>query len=88
MVGRGHLHHGPEGFELVGCEGKLSYSQRPEKSYSCYSDYYWYEIGDVICIGNNDTLYYCFPDRKDIVAKVRIATEELYKMKQGKLTRS
>ena len=88
MVGRGHLHHGPEGFELVGCEGKLSYRQRPEKSYSCYSDYYWYEIGDVICIGNNDTLYYCFPDRKDIVAKVRIATEELYKMKQGKLTRS
>ena len=80
LVGAGHLHHDINGFSLTGCNGKLSYSQGPRKCYSCYSDYYWYEIGDVICIGDNDGLYYCFPDKKDIVAKARIATEELYKL--------
>jgi hypothetical protein len=47
-----------------------------------YADYYWYEIGDMICIGNNDVLYYCFPKGADPVAKARLATEELYKLKK------
>ena len=80
FVGTGHLHHDTGGFTLTGCDGKLTYSQGPRRCYSCYSDYYWYEIGDVICIGDNDKLYYCFPDKKDIVAKTRIATEELFKL--------
>ncbi len=80
MVGNGKLHHDRDGFKLAGCEGKLSYSQGPKKCYSCYSDYFWYEIGDVICIGDTDRLYYCFPDKKDLVAKTRIAVEEIYKL--------
>ena len=80
MVGRGKLHHDRNGFTLTGCDGKLHYEQGPNKCYSCYSDYYWYEIGDVICIGDKDRLYYCFPDEKDIVAKTRIATEEIYRL--------
>lgn len=80
-VGEGHLTHNDEGFNLVGCDGKLNYSQKPKGSYSLYSDYYWYEIGDMICIGNNDVLYYCFPKTDDdVVAKTRLATEEMYKM--------
>ncbi len=82
MVGDGHLTHTPEGFTLTGCDGKLQYSQGPLACYSLYADYYWYEIGDVICIGNNDVLYYCFPKGGDVVAKTRIATEELYKLKK------
>ncbi|MCR5830964.1 MAG: 1-acyl-sn-glycerol-3-phosphate acyltransferase [Lachnospiraceae bacterium] len=78
MVGSGHLHHDSNGFVLTGCDGKLRYEQATNKCYSCYSDYYWYEIGDVICIGDRDRLYYCFPDKKDVVARTRIATEELY----------
>ena len=85
-VGDGQLRHTKEGFELKGCEGKLEYSQPPEASYSLYSDFYWYEIGDVICIGNTDKQYYCFPKEKsDVVAKTRLATEELYKLKKQKL---
>lgn len=80
MVGEGHLHHDTNGFVLTGCDGKLNYRQGPRKCYSCYSDYFWYEIGDVICIGDRDCLYYCFPTKKDIVAKTRIATEEIYKL--------
>lgn len=80
-VGSGRLRHSAEGFHLTGCEGKLDYSQRPSASYSLYADYYWYEMGDMICIGNTDILYYCFPtEGGDIVAKTRLATEELYKM--------
>lgn len=84
MVGSGVLTHSEEGFTLTGCDGKLNYSQGPLACYSLYADYYWYEIADMICIGNQDALYYCFPKNKDkdIVAKTRLAAEELYKMKK------
>ena len=81
MVGQGRLVHTPEGFFLFGCDDKLSYTQKPLASYSLNADYYWYEIGDVISIGNQDVLYYCFPkDKKDVVTKARLATEEIYKI--------
>lgn len=80
-VGTGRLEHTMDGFHLTGCDGKLDYTQKPSASYSLYSDYYWYEIGDMICIGNTDVLYYCFPrEEGDVVAKTRLATEELYRM--------
>ncbi len=80
-IGSGTLSHSKEGFRLTGCDGKLDYTQHPSASYSLYSDYYWYEIGDMVCIGTGDILYYCFPKTSgDIVAKTRLAAEELYKM--------
>ena len=80
-VGSGHLVHDNNGFKLTGCDGKINYTQAPELSYSLYSDYYWYEIGDMVCIGNGKVLYYCFPKDKSVsVAKVRLAAEELYKI--------
>lgn len=78
-VGEGRLSHDTNGFALVGCDGKLNYHQKPKASYSLYSDYFWYEIGDMICIGDMNTLYYCFPKTGDnIAAKTRIATEEMF----------
>ena len=86
MVGEGRLRHTAEGFTLTGCGGKLTYTQPATVSYSLYADYYWYEIGDMICIGNNEALYYCFPKEPgDVVAKTRLATEELYKLKKAAL---
>ncbi len=84
MVGSGRLRHSDKGFVLDGCDGQLHYEQGPLACYSVYSDYYWYEIGDIVCIGTNDCLYYCFPKKKDIVAKTRIAGEELYKIMKEK----
>ncbi len=81
-VGSGRLTHDAEGFHLTGCDGQLSYSQPPLACYGLYADYYWYELGDVICIGNSDALYYCFPKCGDVVAKTRMAAEELYKLKK------
>ena len=84
-VGSGHLIHDNNGFKLTGCDGAINYVQAPELSYSLYSDYYWYEIGDMVCIGNGKVLYYCFPKDKSVsVAKVRLAAEELYKIVMGK----
>ncbi len=82
MVGEGKLTHDEKGFRLTGCDGKLDYTQGPLTSHTLNSDYYWYEIGDVICIGNRDALYYCFPTGGDVVAKTRLAAEELYKIKK------
>ena len=80
-VGEGHLTHDRNGFVLTGCDGKLNYTQKPQACYGLYADYYWYEIADVICIGDNDTLYYCFPKGSaDVVAKTRLAVEEMYKL--------
>jgi len=80
-IGEGRLCHDKEGFHLTGCDGKLDYRQSPMASYSLNSDFYWYEIGDMISIGDAKCLYYCFPKHdKDVAAKARLAAEELYKM--------
>ena len=86
MVGDGHLTHSAEGFHLTGADGKLDYAQGPLACYSLYADYYWYEISDMICIGNTDALYYCFPKSQVSVAKTRMAAEELYKLKKVRRT--
>jgi 1-acyl-sn-glycerol-3-phosphate acyltransferase len=78
-VGDGHLVHDENGFTLTGCDGRLDYHQDPTHTYSLNSDFNWYEIGDVISIGNHRALYYCFPkEQGDFAAKARLATEELY----------
>ena len=84
QVGSGHLIHDCSGFTLTGCDGTLRYSQSPTASYGLYADYYWYELGDMVCIGNQDFLYYCFPKSPTPVAKPRLAAEELYKLCKGR----
>lgn len=83
-VGEGKLIHNNNGFILTGCNDRLNYEQGPLSSYGLYADYYWYQISDVICIGNKDALYYCFPKNNIPVAKARMATEELYKLTREK----
>lgn len=87
MVGSGHLSHSDAGFRLTGCDGELTYEQGPLACYGLYADYFWYSIADVICIGNSDALYYCFPKDGASVAKTRMATEELYKLKKQRKPR-
>lgn len=84
MIGEGHLVHNLNGFHLTGGDGKLDYKQSPVASHTLYADYYWYEMGDVIGIGNNEFSYFCFSKRDVSVTKARLATEELYKMKKAR----
>ena len=80
-VGKGRLRHGEGGFVLNGCDGNLHYEQKPLCSHTVNSDFYFYQIGDMVSIGNNEHLFYCFPEVKgDIVTKIRFAAEEIYKL--------
>ena len=78
-VGKGRLVHTKDGFTLSGEDGKLLYEHSPLASYGLNADYDWYEMGDVICIGDKKRLYYCFPSVRDVVTKARFAAEEIYK---------
>lgn len=84
-IGTGHLIHDNNGFHLTGAEGKLDYRQSSVFSHTLYADYYWYEIGDVISIGDNEFSYFCFPKENVSVTKARLATEELYKIKKAEM---
>lgn len=85
MVGEGHLTHDSGGFRLTGCGGRLDYSQKPQACFGLYADYYWYEIGDCICIGDNEVHYFLFPRDKTVsVAKLRLAAEEMYRLHKAR----
>ncbi len=83
-VGSGRLIHDLNGFELTGCEGRLHYTQLPTACHTLYADYFWYEQGDIIGVGNKECLYFCFPTPGTPVVKARLAAEELYKLKKKK----
>ena len=79
-VGKGTLTHDTKGFHLTGCDGRLDVVQSPKAHYSLYADYYWYEIADVICIGDTQVHYFCLFRNGESVAKLRLAAEEMYKL--------
>ena len=79
-IGKGHLTHNEEGFHLTSDDGKLDYSQSALASYTIYSDYYWYERGDVIGIGDTEYSYFCITNSDVSVTKARLAAEEIYKI--------
>ncbi len=80
-IGEGRFRHSKEGFLIEGCGGKLKYEQKPLSSYTLNSEYFFYEIGDVMSIGTHERLYYCFPkENTGIITKARLATEEIYKI--------
>lgn len=83
-VGEGELTHTNNGFEITGCNGKLNYTQAAGATHTLNADWFWYEKGDVISIGDTDALYYCFVESGVSVAKARLATEELYKIAKQK----
>ncbi len=83
-VGNGTLTHDENGFVLTGCEGKLHYTHSPLAYHTLYADYFWYEQGDIIGLGNQEALYFCFPEEGVPVVKARLAVEELYKIKKKK----
>ena len=83
-VGSGRLVHNLDGFTLTGCDGQLEFTQTAKASYGLNADYFWYELGDVICVGNTDVLYYCFTPEGVSVTKARLAAEELFKIVKEK----
>jgi len=87
MVGEGRLVHDGYGLHLTGCNGALDYTRSPMASHSLNVDFFWYEIGDVICMGDRDVQYYCFPKTDNVATKTRLAAEEAYKLKKQERNR-
>ena len=84
-LGDGHLVHNLDGFKLTAFDGKLDYTLDSKATYTCNSDFNWYEMGDIVSINDTKKQFYCFPKtNKDVVAKIRLATEEIYKIKNNK----
>ena len=85
-VGSGKLSHSMEdGFHLTGCDGKIDYHQSSKSMYTCEATPYWYQIDDVIGLGDDKVLYFAFPkERKEVVGKVKLAVEEIYKILKEK----
>lgn len=80
-VGEGRLTHDINGFHLVSNDGAINYKQQANNSYTINSDFFWYQIADTVCIGDYNEQFYCFlKSKKDLVAKTRLATEEMYKI--------
>ena len=84
-IGEGHLTHDINGFHLVGKNNSLDVKVPSKAQYSLYSDYYWYELGDMIAVSDKDVTYYCFPkNNENVAAKTRLAVEEIYKIQKNK----
>ena len=80
-IGEGHLTHDINGFHLVGKNNSLDLVVPSSAQYSLYSDYYWYELGDMIAVSDGQVTYYCFPKNgEDVAAKTRLAVEEISKI--------
>lgn len=79
VIDKGKLTHDENGFKLEFYGSQTVFTQSPIFSYSANADFYWYEGGDIISVGNSDVLYYCFPSPSVPVAKIRLAAEEMYK---------
>ncbi|MBR2930961.1 MAG: 1-acyl-sn-glycerol-3-phosphate acyltransferase [Clostridia bacterium] len=81
-VGSGRLSHSKDGgFHLTGCDGKLDYHQSSRSMYTCEATPYWYQIDDVIGMGDSEALYFAFPtEHREVVGKVKLAVEEIFKI--------
>lgn len=84
-IGEGRLKHDENGFTLTSNDGQLRFTQGATAAHTLNADFYWYQLSDTICVGDMTAQYYCFPlATGDVVAKARLATEELYKLKKAK----
>lgn len=85
FIGGGNIKHNSEGFHLTSDDGQLDYRQKPTAQYSINADLNWYELGDIISVGDLKCLFYCLPKNDGVsVAKLRLAAEEAYKMEWAK----
>ncbi|MBQ2957684.1 MAG: 1-acyl-sn-glycerol-3-phosphate acyltransferase [Clostridia bacterium] len=83
-VGEGRFRFEDGKYVLTGCDGVLHYEQNITSSHSLNVDYFWYELGDMISIGDKNALYICFPKDGAVVTRARIAAEEIFRMKKGR----
>ena len=84
-IGEGKLTQTKDGIHLKTNDGEVDFYQSNKVMYSLNTDFFFYEIGDMVCIGDEQNRFYCFPHKKDVVAKMRLVTEETFKLKKNNI---
>lgn len=79
-VGEGTLTHDIDGIHLKGEDDDINCTLPAGTQYTVNADLYWYELGDVVSIGDIYTQHYALLPPSVPVAKIRLATEENYKI--------
>jgi transcription elongation factor Elf1 len=90
-LGKGHIRHDKDGFALTGTDhlGQPFELRRPVMSmYGLHVEYDYFKKGDCLDLSTTDDTYYIYPlNKTDVVTKLSLATEELYKLERSRDTR-
>lgn len=81
--GKGKIVHNMDGFTLK-CNAygnDLEEFWKSEDTYGCHIEYNFRKKADVIDISKVDESYWLYPTKKNVITKISIAFEELYKFK-------
>ncbi len=86
-LGKAKLRHNPtEGYVLEGHYNGEDYSveRKPQDMYGVHIeyDYCYLRPEDCIDISTNNDSFYCYPTKQNVVTKLSLATEEIYKYEQ------
>ncbi len=85
------IHDMEEGFVLEGVYNDSPYriQRKPLGMYGVHIeyDYCYIRPEDCIDISTNNDSFYCYPTKKNVVTKLSLATEELYKIHKERTTR-
>ena len=80
-IGRAHLKQTKDELVLTDNNENHLFTQPMKSLYTLNTDFHWYQIADTICIGDENTRYYCaFKNHQNFVSKARMATEENFKL--------
>ncbi|MBR2968199.1 MAG: 1-acyl-sn-glycerol-3-phosphate acyltransferase [Clostridia bacterium] len=88
--GKGKLVHSLDGFSLIcSAYGKeISEHWRGEDTYGLHIEYNFRKKADVIDISKVDESYWLYPTKKNVITKLSLATEEIFKLKtKGEILR-
>ena len=86
-LGKAHLVHDAAGFRLTGeLDGKpFELVKEPRSMYACHIEYDYFGKGDCIDLSTLEDTWYLFPlTAKNVVTKISLAVEELYRLETGK----
>ncbi|MDY2724635.1 MAG: hypothetical protein SOV25_03500, partial [Candidatus Onthovivens sp.] len=76
-----YLEHNINGITLTDEANDFSFHLFPIELYNMYTEFDWFEVGDMVSIGNSEVLYDCILKNYDVsVLKLRMACQELYKI--------
>lgn len=86
-LGKAKLRHNPqEGYVLEGHYNNADYriERTPQDMYGVHIeyDYCYLRPEDCIDISTNNDSFYCYPTKQNVVTKLSLATEEIYKYEQ------